>query len=287
MSCAGRNLRRIDLPDHDAPRLFVGGQVDAQRLRARLHRRDALVESVDERLFRRARRRPMPTAWPAPICPFPADRAAARWSRDRGRRPASHPARASRSMRRRARNRACARRRPGGKDHDAATLDDEVVIAAAEVDAAQLGDAQAPALRAIKGDQLVERQHAVRQALQMAVRRRAGQVVEQQHGATAAGEVLLERQHLAAIAQRTLGQQADLRQRIEHQPFRLDAGARGRPPPWSSPPAPPPTDGTACSGHRRATHRRASARTARSPRGTSRATPPPSRALPSVSDSVT
>ena len=61
-----------------------------------------------------------------------------------------------------------------GKDHDTAPLDDEVVIAAAEVDAAQLRDAQAPALGAIKRDQLVERQHAVREALQVAVAGRAG-----------------------------------------------------------------------------------------------------------------
>ena len=99
------------------------------------------------------------------------------------------------------------------------------MIATAEVDAAQLRDAQAPALGAIKRDQLVEREHPVRQALQVAVRRRAGQVVEQQHGATTPGEVLLEGQHLAAIAQRTLGQQANLRQRIEDQTLRLDAGA--------------------------------------------------------------
>ena len=59
----------------------------------------------------------------------------------------------------------------------------------------------------------------------MAVGGRAGQIVEQQHRATAAGEVLLERQHLAAIAQRALGEQANLRQRIEHQPLRFDAGA--------------------------------------------------------------
>ena len=72
---------------------------------------------------------------------------------------------------------------------------------------------------------MLEREHAVRQALQVAVRRRAGQVVEQQHGAAAAGEVLLERQDLAAVAQRTLGQQANLRQRVEHQTLRLDAGA--------------------------------------------------------------
>ena len=49
-----------------------------------------------------------------------------------------------------------------------------------------------------------------------------GQVVHQQHGQAAPGEELLERKHLAAIAQGILGQQAHLRQAVEHQAARLE-----------------------------------------------------------------
>ena len=50
--------------------------------------------------------------------------------------------------------------------------------------------------------------------LQVVLGRRA--VVEQQHGAVAAGEELLEREDLAAVAQRVAGQQPQLRERVEH-----------------------------------------------------------------------
>jgi hypothetical protein len=58
-------------------------------------------------------------------------------------------------------------------------------------------------------------------------------VVEQQHGRAMLREVLLEVQDLAAVAQRPLRQQAQLRQRVEHDAPRLRAldegedGARG------------------------------------------------------------
>ncbi len=49
-----------------------------------------------------------------------------------------------------------------------------------------------------------------------------GQIVEQQDGGAVLGEVVLQRQNLPAIAQRALGQQADLRKAVDHHPPRLD-----------------------------------------------------------------
>jgi hypothetical protein len=59
-------------------------------------------------------------------------------------------------------------------------------------------------------------------ALDLQVVLRGHHVVEQQHRALPAGEELLERQELPPVAQRAGGQEAQLRQRIEHHPRRLD-----------------------------------------------------------------
>ena len=222
----GWNLRRIDLPDHDASRLLVRRQIDVERPRARLDGREALVERVDQHLLAAARggRRPL--------------RGQRRFSRARR----AEQQRAGAAIEPAAEHRVQLPHAAGGnaalevlavlgrdqtrEDHDPAALDDEVVVAAAEVDAAQLRDPQAAALRPVEGDQLLHRHHPVREALQVSVGLRAGEVVEQQHGAAPAREVLLERQHLAAIAQRALGEQANLRQRIEHEPRRFHARAQ-------------------------------------------------------------
>ena len=63
----------------------------------------------------------------------------------------------------------------------------------------------------------------MRDALQLQVGPSGGAVVEQQHGAAAAGEELLQREDLPAVAQRALRQQPQLGQRIEHHALRLDA----------------------------------------------------------------
>jgi hypothetical protein len=62
-----------------------------------------------------------------------------------------------------------------------------------------------------------------RDALHLQVVAVACHVVEQQHRAPAAGEVVLQRQYLAPIAQGATGEEAQLRQRIEDQARRLDA----------------------------------------------------------------
>jgi hypothetical protein len=54
-----------------------------------------------------------------------------------------------------------------------------------------------------------------------------GHVVEQQGGAAAAGEELLQGEDLPAIAQRLAGQQAQLRQRVEHHAGRVQPLDRG------------------------------------------------------------
>ncbi len=63
----------------------------------------------------------------------------------------------------------------------------------------------------------------MRQALEVRVTDLAGAVVEEEHGAAAAGEVLLEREDLPAVAKRALREEADLRQRVEHHARRLHA----------------------------------------------------------------
>ena len=91
------------------------------------------------------------------------------------------------------------------EDHDPAAFDDEVVIAAAEVDAAQLrrpaGGGAAPRRAGTSCSSVIT---PCARLCSCRSRSRAGAVVEQQHGAVAAGEVLLERQDLPAIAQRAL-----------------------------------------------------------------------------------
>ena len=105
---------------------------------------------------------------------------------------------------------------------------DVVVIAAAELHAAVLDDAQPPALGAVLGIQLLEQDDAVRDALHLQVVVGRRHVVEQQHRALARREELLQRQNLAAIAQRVAGQQPQLRQRVEHHARRLAADRRRR-----------------------------------------------------------
>ena len=92
----------------------------------------------------------------------------------------------------------------------------EVVIAAAEALAAIFDHPQPAPLGAIFGRQLLEPDHAVRDAVHGLVVRLAGQVVEHQHGRAAAREIMLQRQDLAPIAQRALRQQPDFRQAVEH-----------------------------------------------------------------------
>ncbi len=49
-----------------------------------------------------------------------------------------------------------------------------------------------------------------------------GQVVQHHDGGIVLGEIMLQREDLAAVAQRALRQQPDLRQAVDHDPLRLE-----------------------------------------------------------------
>src|SRR5690606_42132041 len=66
----------------------------------------------------------------------------------------------------------------------------------------------------------VERDHAVGNALQLQVGGLARTIVEEQGRTVAASEELLQGQDLLPVAQRALGEQPQLRQRIEHHALR-------------------------------------------------------------------
>ena len=102
-------------------------------------------------------------------------------------------------------------------------LDDVVVIAAAEAHAAELDDPISRRRSApYSGFSCSSRITPCAMLWTWRSWFGAGQVVEQQHGAVAAGEELLERQDLPAVAQRVARQQPQLRERIEHHARRLD-----------------------------------------------------------------
>ena len=58
--------------------------------------------------------------------------------------------------------------------------------------------------------------------LEIIVARPAGAVIDEQDGAIGAGEVPLQRENLATVAQRIAREHADLRERIEDDALRLD-----------------------------------------------------------------
>jgi len=110
-------------------------------------------------------------------------------------------------------------------DSEAALADGKVVIARDEIDATQLLDLKSATGGAEVERQPLQRDDAVAQAVEMRVLASivASHVVDQDHGRIAAGEELLERQHLTAIAERILCQQPHLRQAVEHHALRLNA----------------------------------------------------------------
>ena len=107
-----------------------------------------------------------------------------------------------------------------GEDREPAVLDREVVVSAAERDAAHLGDAKPSPLGPVVERQLLEKYDAVGDGMQLQIVHMRGQVVEQQDGALAAGKEVLEGQDLTAIAQGVLRQQAHFRQAVEHHAYR-------------------------------------------------------------------
>ena len=90
------------------------------------------------------------------------------------------------------------------------------------------------------------------------------QVVEQQDGAVAAGEELLQREDLPPVAQRVAGEQPQLRERVEHDARRLERARRPAGSAWSWSPARPRTGGTSCTARRARACPRAAATRGRS-----------------------
>jgi hypothetical protein len=101
---------------------------------------------------------------------------------------------------------------------DAAGADDEVVKAAVEPSAAHLEHPQTAPLGAISHGRLLEADDSMTEAVQAQIFRVVGEVVEEQGGAAALGEEMLQRQHLSPVAQRALGKQSDLREAVEYDP---------------------------------------------------------------------
>ncbi len=101
-------------------------------------------------------------------------------------------------------------------DRQPARADRKIVVAAAVADAAHLHDAQPAAFRAKARSGLFERDHAVRDAVQLQVAGLGGPVVEHQHRAGPARKEVLQGQYLPAVAQRILGQQAQLGEAVQH-----------------------------------------------------------------------
>src|SRR5512138_708965 len=90
------------------------------------------------------------------------------------------------------------------KDFQTASADHEVVIAAAEVDAAHLHDTHAAALSAVFDRQLLEQHHPMRNRMQLEIVAGSGEIVQQDHGALPARKEVLECEHLAPITKGTL-----------------------------------------------------------------------------------
>ncbi len=103
---------------------------------------------------------------------------------------------------------------------DAAAPDDVVVLALAELDAAQLRHGERAAEHAVLERRHRHRDEAVHDAVHLHVGAHRAAVVEQQHGAAALGEALLEGEDLAPVAQRVLREQAHLGERVEHHALR-------------------------------------------------------------------
>ena len=101
-------------------------------------------------------------------------------------------------------------------------LDDEIVVAAAELDAAHLDDAEAPALRAVVDGELLQQHHPVRDRMKLEVVLTGAEVVEDHDGAVAAGEEVLQREDLPPIAERILRQQPQFGEAVEDHAGRID-----------------------------------------------------------------
>jgi hypothetical protein len=90
---------------------------------------------------------------------------------------------------------------------DPACFDREIMITAAERNAAHLLHPKPSAFCAIFESKLLQKNHPMRNRVQMHVAAVSRQIVQQEHGAFSSGKKMLQRQDLPAIAQRVLREQ--------------------------------------------------------------------------------
>ena len=108
-----------------------------------------------------------------------------------------------------------------GKHDEPAFANRKIVVAAAKTAAAKLHDAESATFGAIDRRELLKRNDAVGNALQLKVRAFGGAIIEQKHGALATDEELLQGENLTTIAKRVLGQQPQLGERVENDAARI------------------------------------------------------------------
>ena len=109
-----------------------------------------------------------------------------------------------------------------GENIDPAPGDGEIVIAAAIFLTAIFQDADASSLGAEIGRQFLQMDHAMGDAVYGLVVRLGGQIIQQHHRGAETGEMMLDGQDLAAIAQRALRQKTDFRKTVQHDALGLD-----------------------------------------------------------------
>jgi len=107
------------------------------------------------------------------------------------------------------------------EDRQAAPPDNEVVITSTVRLSAELQDTQPPPLGAVLGRQLLQRHDAVHDALQLQVGRLGGFIIEQEDGALAADEELLEGEDLPTVTKGILGQKPHFGKRVNDDSGRL------------------------------------------------------------------
>lgn len=106
--------------------------------------------------------------------------------------------------------RSVLRRDQSREDDEPTRLHDVVVVAASERGSAELADPKPSTIGAIPHGLLLEQHDAVREALDLLIGRVTRPVVEQEDGARAPDEVLLEGEELTPVAERRLREQTDL-----------------------------------------------------------------------------
>jgi hypothetical protein len=110
----------------------------------------------------------------------------------------------------------CSRATRRGKSRTPPLPNSKIVIPAAERLAPTLDHPEPPAFAAVAGRQLIEMDDAMGNAVDGAVGGFGGQIVEHHDRRLMPGEIVLERKDLPPVAQRALGQKADLRQAVDH-----------------------------------------------------------------------